>query len=182
MGRGHYGVPAEEIAVSRDLNDEDEALQRAISESMEKETAKDTGAEDVEDVYVEEIVTPTATEATTETTHSVSADSCSSSPENSVDSVDDCVMVSREVEEEVVTPPAVNVEVPSASTQARDALLCLYVRELQVLASMGFTDCDVVLPLLQSHVSVVPGTSPAVHTEGMQRVVAELLTQSGVMF
>jgi hypothetical protein len=59
----------------------------------------------------------------------------------------------------------------------------VWSKELQILADMGFTDTPALIPLLQEHVGLpvslcaeLNGVPPA---EGMQKLVAALLSQSG---
>ena len=60
-------------------------------------------------------------------------------------------------------------------------LQLLWRRELNILADMGFVDAEAALPLLQRHlvtpVSLSGDRAAPPSVEGMQRVVAELLTK-----
>lgn len=89
---------------------------------------------------------------------------------------------------------ALNIETAAAASASESAsapldtyqstVAVLWNRELQLLGDMGFSDLDVLIPLLQTHVgtpsslSGEPDAAPQV--EGMQRVVATLLSSFGI--
>lgn len=76
---------------------------------------------------------------------------------------------SKEPEPEVVAPSA-----PVAPAQSVNAAAAVYQRELQMLAEMGFSDADVLVPLLQKHLrGEVEGGG--VDAQGLHAVLAELL-------
>ena len=89
---------------------------------------------------------------------------------------------------EVPRPAAVPVPVPVPPVAVTEAVqsvpqpvsesvpaVPLFVRELRVLADMGFTDLSVVIPLLQEHVENAENP-----TLGLQRVVAALFSDEGI--
>ena len=82
-------------------------------------------------------------------------------------------------------PAAAPPAVASAEASAAQAWARVWAKELQVLGDMGFTDTLVLLPLLQQHVEVPVSLRPELNghpaPEGMQRVVAALLSQSGIL-
>ncbi len=93
------------------------------------------------------------------------------------------------------TAPAIH-EVPPATAAAAAAAAAVvtadpngvwyrvWSRELRMLADMGFTDRALLLPLLNEHLRVPTSLAPEMNDqpspEGMQRLLAELLSRSGV--
>jgi hypothetical protein len=83
------------------------------------------------------------------------------------------------------TPPVQRVPVPAAAMAPSVAVAAAapipaveeskWAKELRVLAEMGFTDPARVIPLLEGHFSTASS-----HSEGLQNVVAELLSDSAV--
>eukprot|EP01040_Poterioochromonas_malhamensis_P012409 gene12409-13569_t len=76
-------------------------------------------------------------------------------------------------------PSVVQPPVPEPVAPNRAALL-LWRRELEILAEMGFTDTDMVIPLLQKHLgsplSLSGDKNARPNAEGMQQVIAGLLS------
>jgi len=81
-----------------------------------------------------------------------------------------------------VTPQNEPISTPATPSPA-DVWGYVWARELEVLGSMGFKDQQALLPLLQEHVglpvSLCPGLRGLPSPEGMQKLVAVLLSQSG---
>lgn len=89
--------------------------------------------------------------------------------------------------EEAPVASAATAASPSAtvSSSAQEIWARVWAKELQVLADMGFTDTPALLVLLREHVEIPVSLRPDLNgipaAEGMQRVVAILLGQSGVL-
>jgi len=161
----------------RDLNDEDEALQAAIDQSIRERSSTSTS-----------------------TAASVAAPSVSSAK------VDDGAPNYDDDADEVYSEHSYSFVEPVKSTSATtagpfsppvisaaekaiqqrnlelEALALLWAKELQLLGDMGFTNTAELIPLLQKHIGAVPPTqlgneasnSPNA-VAAMQRVVATLL-------
>jgi len=74
-------------------------------------------------------------------------------------------------------------ELSSAADIAANVWSRVWSAELEVLAMMGFTDVKAIIPILQEHVKIPVSLAADQKTipdpEGMQRVVLQLLSQSG---
>jgi next-to-BRCA1 protein 1 len=96
---------------------------------------------------------------------------------------------------ETLAPPTVVQASPSASAplmtpeptnaipSSNEVWTRVWSKELQVLADMGFNDSAVLIPLLQEHVGLPVSLCPELQgvppAEGMQKLVAILLSRSG---
>lgn len=89
----------------------------------------------------------------------------------------------RPVEQPVVTAPAVPAAAPVVNPAATDVWATVWSRELQILSDMGFSDTAMLIPLLQEHVGLPVSLCPQLNgippAEGMQKLVAVLLSRSG---
>ncbi len=72
---------------------------------------------------------------------------------------------------------------PVAVNEVTDVWANVWSRELQILADMGFTDTAALIPLLQEHVGLPVSLCPQLNgvppSEGMQKLVAVVLSRSG---
>jgi len=79
--------------------------------------------------------------------------------------------------------PVAPVRVEDASVAAAQMWKKVWAKELQVLADMGFSDAASLVPMLQEHVGLPVSLCPELHgiphPEGMQKLVAALLSKSG---
>lgn len=125
--------------------------------------------------------------STTAPSESVSASAPAAPKEEAGTSsvVDTADVESVDEEGEDMLEASVHMTASKMSTdedRQRQSLALLWRRELDILNDMGFHDLEIILPLLQTHLSAPVSLSAdkngTPRVEGMQQVVATLLTQA----